>query len=270
MAGAESGMSGAGIPQQPQPQPPAAAAGPADESSDSEGEHEGPQKLIRKVSTSGQIRSKVRGAGVGQPRRLHSRFLHPHPKAGLTRSRGRPLHPARIPGSGGGGGETAVPLPSFPLSSSPSSCCGHICPRLAGRAPWGGGAPLGRRGSCLPGSRPALPGVLGVGEAAGCLPPSLLPSGSSSSAAGTAAAGIPPCHPAARVGWLSEPFLTTFPTRHPSFLVHSRSRGPPPCAPPERQAPSPRWHVGLPFGSGSAAKEGKAASTLKGTSRKEK
>ncbi|KAJ7419851.1 hypothetical protein WISP_51908 [Willisornis vidua] len=61
MAGAESGMSGAGIPQQPQPQPqpPAAAAGPADESSDSEGEHEGPQKLIRKVSTSGQIRSKA-------------------------------------------------------------------------------------------------------------------------------------------------------------------------------------------------------------------
>uniref|UniRef100_A0A8B9HX31 Diacylglycerol kinase n=1 Tax=Astyanax mexicanus TaxID=7994 RepID=A0A8B9HX31_ASTMX len=33
-------------------------AGPADESSDSEGEQEGPQKLIRKVSTSGQIRSK--------------------------------------------------------------------------------------------------------------------------------------------------------------------------------------------------------------------
>ncbi|OCT95555.1 hypothetical protein XELAEV_18013242mg [Xenopus laevis] len=31
-----------------------------DESSDSEGEHEGPQKLIRKVSTSGQLRSKVR------------------------------------------------------------------------------------------------------------------------------------------------------------------------------------------------------------------
>ncbi|TRZ22446.1 hypothetical protein HGM15179_004653 [Zosterops borbonicus] len=59
MAGAESGMSGAGIPPQPQPQAPAAAAGPADESSDSEGEHEGPQKLIRKVSTSGQIRSKT-------------------------------------------------------------------------------------------------------------------------------------------------------------------------------------------------------------------
>ncbi|ROL54925.1 Diacylglycerol kinase eta [Anabarilius grahami] len=30
-----------------------------DESSDSEGEQEGPQKLIRKVSTSGQIRSKI-------------------------------------------------------------------------------------------------------------------------------------------------------------------------------------------------------------------
>ncbi|XP_077789555.1 diacylglycerol kinase eta [Podarcis muralis] len=36
-----------------------AASGPADESSDSEGEHEAPQKLIRKVSTSGQIRSKT-------------------------------------------------------------------------------------------------------------------------------------------------------------------------------------------------------------------
>uniref|UniRef100_A0A8C9R5Y0 Diacylglycerol kinase n=1 Tax=Scleropages formosus TaxID=113540 RepID=A0A8C9R5Y0_SCLFO len=33
--------------------------GHMDESSDSEGEHEGPQKLIRKVSTSGQIRSKA-------------------------------------------------------------------------------------------------------------------------------------------------------------------------------------------------------------------
>uniref|UniRef100_A0A8C3XID3 Diacylglycerol kinase n=1 Tax=Chelydra serpentina TaxID=8475 RepID=A0A8C3XID3_CHESE len=39
--------------------PPAAGAAAGDESSDSEGEHEGPQKLIRKVSTSGQIRSKT-------------------------------------------------------------------------------------------------------------------------------------------------------------------------------------------------------------------
>lgn len=31
-----------------------------DESSDSDAEQEGPQKLIRKVSTSGQLRSKVR------------------------------------------------------------------------------------------------------------------------------------------------------------------------------------------------------------------
>ncbi|XP_043550375.1 diacylglycerol kinase eta isoform X1 [Chiloscyllium plagiosum] len=53
MAGA-----GAGAPQQQH----AAGGGPGatgDESSDSEGEHEGPQKLIRKVSTSGQIRSKT-------------------------------------------------------------------------------------------------------------------------------------------------------------------------------------------------------------------
>lgn len=35
-------------------------SGAVDESSDSEAEQEGPQKLIRKVSTSGQIRSKVR------------------------------------------------------------------------------------------------------------------------------------------------------------------------------------------------------------------
>ncbi|MEE6471083.1 hypothetical protein FKM82_009176 [Ascaphus truei] len=50
-------MSGAAMLRDP---PAAAAAAPAagDESSDSEGEHEGPQKLIRKVSTSGQIRSK--------------------------------------------------------------------------------------------------------------------------------------------------------------------------------------------------------------------
>ncbi|XP_041924904.1 diacylglycerol kinase eta isoform X2 [Alosa sapidissima] len=34
-------------------------SGPVDESSDSDGEQEGPQKLIRKVSTSGQIRSKT-------------------------------------------------------------------------------------------------------------------------------------------------------------------------------------------------------------------
>lgn len=37
-----------------------AVTGAADESSDSDAEQEGPQKLIRKVSTSGQIRSKVR------------------------------------------------------------------------------------------------------------------------------------------------------------------------------------------------------------------
>ncbi|VTJ82947.1 Hypothetical predicted protein, partial [Marmota monax] len=38
--------------------PSAASAGPGEDSSDSEVEQEGPQKLIRKVSTSGQIRTK--------------------------------------------------------------------------------------------------------------------------------------------------------------------------------------------------------------------
>ncbi|XP_016013638.2 diacylglycerol kinase eta isoform X2 [Rousettus aegyptiacus] len=39
--------------------PVAASAGPGEDSSDSEAEQEGPQKLIRKVSTSGQIRTKT-------------------------------------------------------------------------------------------------------------------------------------------------------------------------------------------------------------------
>uniref|UniRef100_A0A670Y8G5 Diacylglycerol kinase n=1 Tax=Pseudonaja textilis TaxID=8673 RepID=A0A670Y8G5_PSETE len=53
---------GAGLREQPPGDPggsAAVAAAPAEESSDSEGEPEGPQKLIRKVSTSGQIRSKT-------------------------------------------------------------------------------------------------------------------------------------------------------------------------------------------------------------------
>lgn len=135
-----------------------------------------------------------------------------------------------------------MPLPSFPLPSSPSSCCVHICPRLAGRAPRGGGALLGRRGSCLPRQPPCPAGRPGCGGSGGLppsFPPSLLASGSSSSAAGTAAAGIPPCHPAARVGWLSEPFLATFHSRHPPFLVHPRCRGPLLCTEPAvaRRAP---------------------------------
>lgn len=182
MAGAESGMSGAGIPLQPQPQAPAAAAGPADESSDSEGEHEGPQKLIRKVSTSGQIRSKVRGAGAGQPRRLHGRFLYPHPQAGLTRSWGRPLHPARIPGSGGGelGGGRFVRQPCLflPFLSPPPrpAVASTSVPGWQEEPPGAAALRLAGGEAACPGGRPALPGVLGVGEAAGCLPPSLSPS----------------------------------------------------------------------------------------------
>uniref|UniRef100_A0A8C6YB01 Diacylglycerol kinase n=1 Tax=Naja naja TaxID=35670 RepID=A0A8C6YB01_NAJNA len=66
MAGAEAGLSAAGLREQPPGDPggaavplPAPAAAQGEESSDSEGEPEGPQKLIRKVSTSGQIRSKT-------------------------------------------------------------------------------------------------------------------------------------------------------------------------------------------------------------------
>ncbi|XP_063808940.1 diacylglycerol kinase eta isoform X5 [Pseudophryne corroboree] len=51
-------MSGTAIMRDPQSGATSAAAA-GDESSDSEGEHEGAQKLIRKVSTSGQIRSKT-------------------------------------------------------------------------------------------------------------------------------------------------------------------------------------------------------------------
>ncbi|XP_070607486.1 diacylglycerol kinase eta isoform X1 [Erythrolamprus reginae] len=63
MAGAEAGSNAAGLREQPPGDPgglPAPTpAGQGEESSDSEGEPEGPQKLIRKVSTSGQIRSKT-------------------------------------------------------------------------------------------------------------------------------------------------------------------------------------------------------------------
>ncbi|XP_075055866.1 diacylglycerol kinase eta isoform X1 [Mixophyes fleayi] len=51
-------MSGSGLMRDPQAGTTSVTAA-GEESSDSEGEHEGPQKLIRKVSTSGQIRSKT-------------------------------------------------------------------------------------------------------------------------------------------------------------------------------------------------------------------
>ncbi|KAJ6661672.1 hypothetical protein lerEdw1_013194 [Lerista edwardsae] len=57
---AEAGLSGTGVHgESGEPGAATLAPGPGEESSDSEAEHEGPQKLIRKVSTSGQIRSKV-------------------------------------------------------------------------------------------------------------------------------------------------------------------------------------------------------------------
>lgn len=209
MAGAEAGMSGAGIPQQPQPQPPA-AAGPADESSDSEGEHEGPQKLIRKVSTSGQIRSKVRGAGAGEPRCLRGKFLHPHPGAGAARSRGRPLHPARIPGSGGGGRGRAVRRPCLflpSLSPPPRPAVASTSVPVWQEEPPGAAQLRGAGGeAACPGSRPALPGVLGVGGSGGAAsPPAPLPRRRAPLPRGS--------RPASQRGGgcFSQPFLTNFP-----------------------------------------------------------
>ncbi|KAI9513682.1 hypothetical protein NQZ68_040580 [Dissostichus eleginoides] len=78
----------------------AAAEGPEprcpEDSSDSEPEQEpgSPQKLIRKVSTSGQIRSKVRGGGGGLPDRI--------PGQRLFCSGGRRAVP-RSEAAGGGG-----------------------------------------------------------------------------------------------------------------------------------------------------------------------
>lgn len=65
---AEAGLSGTGIHAESGEPGGAATLAPGEESSDSEAEHESPQKLIRKVSTSGQIRSKV-GERVVVPER---------------------------------------------------------------------------------------------------------------------------------------------------------------------------------------------------------
>lgn len=232
MAGAEAGMSGAGIPQQPQPQPPA-AAGPADESSDSEGEHEGPQKLIRKVSTSGQIRSKVRGAGAGEPRCLRGKFLHPHPRAGAARSRGRPLHPARIPGSGGGGRGGAVRRPCLflpSLSPPPRPAVASTSVPVWQEEPPGAAQLRGAGGeAACPGSRPALPGVLGVGGSGGAAsPPAPLPRRRAPLPRGS--------RPASQRGGacFSQPFLTNFPFPPlpcPLIFFPPGPGGRPPCAP---------------------------------------
>lgn len=69
-----------------QPQAGATAAAPtaaAEESSDSEPEQESgsPQKLIRKVSTSGQIRQKVRATRVGPGGGAEARVASPPPEA---------------------------------------------------------------------------------------------------------------------------------------------------------------------------------------------
>ncbi|KAI4565095.1 hypothetical protein MJT46_009438 [Ovis ammon polii x Ovis aries] len=61
--GAAGGAAGAAV------TPATVPAGPGDDSSDSEAEQEGPQKLIRKVSTSGQIRTKGSSLSLPDPPR---------------------------------------------------------------------------------------------------------------------------------------------------------------------------------------------------------
>jgi hypothetical protein len=61
------------------------AAGPGEDSFESESEHEGPQKLIRKVSTSGQMGTKVR-LGRGPMRGLWAEgMLWEVPSIGIRR-----------------------------------------------------------------------------------------------------------------------------------------------------------------------------------------
>lgn len=112
-------------------QPQAGVAAAAEESSDSEPEQEpgAPQKLIRKVSTSGQIRQKVRGRGWGGGRGpgLGIRFLLPPPP------------PPPLPGP-------ARPRPRVALTGP--RCCPSrgTCPCGAPRCPGAGsrGAPFPR------------------------------------------------------------------------------------------------------------------------------
>uniref|UniRef100_A0A8C9R8S1 Diacylglycerol kinase n=1 Tax=Scleropages formosus TaxID=113540 RepID=A0A8C9R8S1_SCLFO len=72
--------------------------GHMDESSDSEGEHEGPQKLIRKVSTSGQIRSK---ASVKEGLLLKQTSSFQRWKKRYFKLRGRTLYYAKDAKAGG-------------------------------------------------------------------------------------------------------------------------------------------------------------------------
>lgn len=101
--------------------PAGASAGPGDDSSDSEAEQEGPQKLIRKVSTSGQIRTKVRSKGSADRGKLR----------GGEKERGRPERAERAGDPGNVGHKVrAGPGP--------------------GAGPAGAGQPRGRKG--FPGS----------------------------------------------------------------------------------------------------------------------
>lgn len=110
---------------QPQAGAVAAASAAAEESSDSEPEQEpgSPQKLIRKVSTSGQIRQKVRaaGGGRGQGLGLRHRCGRLCLRVFLSAAAASPSRPARPAPSqrGAPAGDPSPPLWELPKTPTP-------------------------------------------------------------------------------------------------------------------------------------------------------
>lgn len=134
--------------------PVAASAGPGEDSSDSEAEQEGPQKLIRKVSTSGQIRTKVSRAGSGGSA--------PGAQGTAATRRGTPAARAGRRARRGGGGANPEPWGAWETRSFHSGRleCSSSCPLPAAPradAPWRACPARGERGSTGPScSDPAL------------------------------------------------------------------------------------------------------------------
>lgn len=127
--------------------PVAASAGPGEDSSDSEAEQEGPQKLIRKVSTSGQIRTKVSRAGSGGSA--------PRAQGTAATRRGTPAARTGRRARRGGGGANPAPWGAWETRSFHSGRleCSSSCPLPAAPradAPWRACPARGERGSTGP------------------------------------------------------------------------------------------------------------------------
>lgn len=146
--------------------PVAASAGPGEDSSDSEAEQEGPQKLIRKVSTSGQIRTKVSRAGSGG-----SAPGAQGTAAGDTgRARGPPgpqRRRGREPGAVGSVGNAEFPLGALRVFQFVSPPRRPACGCSVARVPGAGRARVHRpelqRPSALPSCGPrSVSGSLGA------------------------------------------------------------------------------------------------------------